>query len=111
MNALPPDLRERLRAWTDRPPRLDAAIAGARARAGASQRRPTARRLALAVSLGAALVAVALLVTARGDRPAQPPPIASRTPPPVESRLVVIELSSGTPLYVVLPPPAARRSS
>jgi hypothetical protein len=116
MSRLPPDLRAGLRVWADHPPRLDATTAARRARAAAVHTRPGALRIAAGAITAAAFFALGLVFATRLDR--APPPVAAASAldpyggvalaTPGEPRLVVIELSSGTPLYVVLPP-AARR--
>ncbi len=115
MNVLPTDIRDRLRGWAERPPRRDAATAARLAR-NSRRRYASATRLplawaaaALAMLLGTGLGLVATRQPA--PAPAVPPAAASAASPVVDSHVVVIELGSGTPLYVVLPPPAARRSS
>lgn len=111
MTRLDPAFRARAREWAARPPRRSAAEAAARARAAgrrSSTRWP--RRLALAAL--AAGAAAAFVVA----RPAVPPPDLPPSPrqarsEPAASRQLVVELASGTRLYVVLPSTAAARRS
>ncbi len=114
MNVLPAELRDRLRGWAERPPRRDAATAARLARTS-RRRYPSATRLRLAWAAAALAMLLGTglgLVATRQPAPAPTvPPAASTASSAVDSHVVVIELGSGTPLYVVLPPPAARRSS
>jgi hypothetical protein len=115
MNVLPPELRDRLRGWAERPPRRDAATAARLAR-NSRRRYPSATRARLAwvAATLAMLLGTGLgLVATRPPAPAlaDPPTAATPTSPAVDNQIVVIELDSGTSLYVVLPPPVARRSS
>jgi hypothetical protein len=105
--------RARAHAWADRPPRRSAAAAARRARtASRVPSRSPARRLALAaVAVGLVALGVALLAPSGGGddlAAARPATVAAPAPEP---RLIVIELASGTRLYVALTPDAVKRRS
>jgi hypothetical protein len=120
MSLLPPELRTRARAWAGRPPSRDAASAAAAARASgsATDARPlrlgAAVRLAAAAAVAAAALAAGGLLAARA--PGQPPvptnalaTLAPRLEGETAGTVVVVELSSGTSLYVTLPRTGADR--
>lgn len=103
-------LAEELRRWTERPAGLSPRAARSRVLARLPQRdRQPVWRLAAAAGAAAAL-ALALIVGAliddrRGEPPAAPP--AAIQP----QRVIVHQLSSGTPLYIVVRPAVAGDSS
>ena len=103
--------RARARAWADRPPRRSAAEAARRARtASRAPSHSPARRLALAaLAVGLVALAVALVGPTDGrDELAAARPAAVAAPAPAP-RLIVIELASGTRLYVALTPETPKR--
>jgi hypothetical protein len=113
------EFRERVRAWAERPPRRTALDVASRARAtaaahGAHRRLVSAPLAWAAAGLAVALVSLALSRAAEPSGDAAPQRIhVVRAPPtaaaPAASRLVVVELRSGSRLYVDLA--AGRRSS
>jgi hypothetical protein len=127
MTHLPADLRAGLRAWADRPPRRDATSAARLARAAADGGRDPGRgqgraplRIAAATLAASACFALGLTFAWRlgSDAAGAAPPgaLGDAVRPTAgagahNDRVVVIELSSGTPLYVVLPPAAARSNT
>ena len=98
-------LAEELRRWAERPAALSPQAARSRvlARLPRRNQRP-AWRLA-AVGAAAALALALIVGTLIGHRPEQPP-----AAPPVAiqpQRVIVHQLSSGTPLYIVVRPVVA----
>ena len=105
---LPEGTITRARAWADRAPTVDEAEAVRRLRGAerAESNAYRARRWAWILLGAAATVLLALVARQRTPpEPALPRAVEGRTahPQPVAaSRLVVVELSSGTRLYVAL---------
>ena len=107
MKELDPQFRARAREWADRSPRRSAAEAARRARtASRAPGHSPARRLALA-ALAVGLVALVGPTDGRDElAAARPAAVAAPAPAP---RLIVIELASGTRLYVALTPETPKR--
>jgi ferric-dicitrate binding protein FerR (iron transport regulator) len=103
-------LTEELRRWAERPAALSPRAARSRVLARLSRRPPRpAWRLAAAAgaaaALALALIVGALIVRHHGEPPAAPPVTAPA------QRVIVHQLSTGTPLYIVVRPVVAGDSS
>jgi hypothetical protein len=114
MRELDPDFRARARAWLDRASETPAHEMAARARGGfgAPNRRRRGRTFQLAWGVLAASVIFVAAVVLSSDRARNPPAprydsVLARPRAPIP-RLVVVELRSGTRLFVDL---AAGRST
>jgi hypothetical protein len=99
MKPLPEEFRSRATAWGDRRPTRPAAEVAARARAARVARDGRLAIVPRAVLAGAALAALLMVALARPRSPSSAPVVAEAQPP---ARLVVIELRSGSRLYVDL---------
>ena len=108
-----PEFRERLREWASRPPRRPAHEVAGRARATAARHRAVAPLVWAAAALAVVLGSLALLRSAEripGTAPAGTDAVPTvPNAAPAAARFVVVELRSGSRLYVDLA--TARRTS